>query len=219
MKINQLLTDAAGGPTPANPFGAMVNQLSNTGPTSSGGQLTATPTGQQHTAGANNPNQPSPSPAPAPAPAPGPTPSPSPAPAPAPAPGPTPSPSPAPAPGPTPKSGGFLKGVGNVIQGTGNIASQLVGSTAQTVGAAAGGFKRGFNTSYGGDTFRMPTTPVSQGLNQASNSQIHYQHGQNVAQQGDNFANSQQQLDDLKTMIQRMDQRLTGAGIRESKKN
>jgi hypothetical protein len=90
-------------------------------------------------------------------------------------------------------------GVGRFVQGTGNLASQVAGAVTQPIGAAFGGLKKGFRTANRGDTFKLP--------NQRS-----YEPSQDDVSGSDDLA-------DLKSMIQRIDQRLTNAGIKETKKS
>lgn len=96
-------------------------------------------------------------------------------------------------------------GVGKFIQGTGNLASQVAGAVTQPIGAAVGGLKKGFRTANRGEVFRAPAyqqrDPGALSDPQAPESQV----GAN-------------DLADLKAMIQRIDQRLTNAGIKETKK-
>ncbi len=89
-------------------------------------------------------------------------------------------------------------GVGRFVQGTGNLASQVAGAVTQPIGAAFGGLKKGFRTANRGDTFKLPN-------------QRGYEPSQDVPSGSDDLA-------DLKSMIQRIDQRLTNAGIKETKK-
>jgi hypothetical protein len=90
-------------------------------------------------------------------------------------------------------------GVGRFVQGTGNLASQVAGAVTQPIGAAVGGLKKGFRTANRGDTFKLPN-----------------QRGYEPSQ--DDVSGSAE-LADLKSMIQRIDQRLTNAGIKETKKS
>jgi hypothetical protein len=120
---------------------------------------------------------------------------------------------------PAPATQGFWKGAGNLakkagsaapgfVKGIGNIASQALGGITQTVGAAAGGFGKGYHTArsgqkfgskgYGGDTYKGDRY-------QSSNYNAPQQQG------------SSQELAQLKQQLANIDQRLRKGNL-ESKK-
>jgi hypothetical protein len=98
-------------------------------------------------------------------------------------------------------------GVGRFVQGTGNLASQVAGAVTQPIGAAFGGLKKGFRTANRGETFKLPNQ-----RDYAPSQSRSYEPSQ------DDVSGSAE-LADLKSMIQRIDQRLTNAGIKETKKS
>jgi hypothetical protein len=98
-------------------------------------------------------------------------------------------------------AGDAATGVGNLAGGVGNLASRAVGGVAQTVGAVPGGLKAG----YRGQSYK------TNGPDYGSSNSAH-QWGDNGAGGGVNNA-VPDEVNDLRSTIRSMDQRLRRAGI------
>lgn len=97
----------------------------------------------------------------------------------------------------TPGVLGTLGDIGaSAVRGVGNIASQATGAVGQALAAPVGGAIHGYKTARSGSTFSQPSS-VKQPISQQSG----------------------QEIDDLKSLIQRLDQRLTAAGIKENNRS
>jgi len=98
-------------------------------------------------------------------------------------------------------AGDAATGVGNLAGGVGNLASRAVGGVAQTVGAVPGGLKAG----YRGQSYK------TNGPDYGSSNSSH-QWGDTGAGGGVNNA-VPDEVNDLRSTIRSMDQRLRRAGI------
>ena len=182
--------------------------------------------------------RPAPSPAGSPAPSPSGSPAPSPAGSPAPSPSGSPAPSPSGSPAPSPAEPGpdrigQLAGIagkardlaGGLARGVGNVASEIGQAATAPIGATVGGLFRGYQTARQGGQFTSPTQSSSSpgyvggagsnapgAINGAAGSPMSNRAIQQLMTQN---TTQQDEISDLKSRLDAIDQRLTRARIAE----
>ena len=109
--------------------------------------------------------------------------------------------------------GGVSDLAGSAIRGVGNVASQAAGGVTQTLGAAAGGLAHGYQTARRGGAFKQAAqdaTGYTPALQRPSNDEISSGAGSTTGGAGGAGGD---EIAQLKSTLQTMDQRLRKAGL------
>ena len=101
-----------------------------------------------------------------------------------------------------------IKAAPGAIDAAGNIAASIGGAGLQTVGAGLGGLVRGYKAGRAG---QMPTNKTAGAYRPDGG----FGGGGQDIQARQGVANVNQELDDIKKLVQQLQQKMTAAGIQQ----